>query len=314
MKKIYISLRPFIKYLVKIIWPVWIFEKGNEESLRYAYIGISTVLVSIIALAFFSYQAFANNFILHGFVQIIFAASLVLLVLYYRITNDSRHFAAEAGVFLFGLYCFYIIIYGAVGSTTFVWAYAFPITTMFILGSRKGAFVLLLFFLPMVTMLFFDNYFPFVTHYSYNLKLRFTLSLLVVSILSYLYQRIIENYSEKLNHTMEELIKTKDNIEHQVVERTYEVHQTNEKLLHEIEKRKKVETEREALISELQEALKEIRKLSGLLPICSSCKKIRNDEGDWEHLEVYICNRSEAEFTHGICPDCTKRLYPGIIE
>lgn len=314
MRKIFISLRPFIKYLVKIIWPARIFEKGNEESLKYSYIGISTVLVSIIAFAFFSYQAFTNNYILHGFVQIILAILLVLLVSYYRTTKNSRHYSAEAGIFLFGIYCLYIIMFGAVGSTTFVWSYAFPITTLFLLGSRRGFIALILFFVPMFIMLFFDDYFSFVTYYSYNLKLRFTLSLLVVSILSYLYQRIIENYSEKLNHTMEELIKTKDNIEHKVIERTYEVHQTNEMLLHEIEERKKVEKERESLISELQDALKEIRRLSGLLPICSSCKKIRNDEGDWEYLEVYISNRSEAEFTHGICPECTQRLYPGVLK
>lgn len=51
-------------------------------------------------------------------------------------------------------------------------------------------------------------------------------------------------------------------------------------------------------------------KLSGLLPICSSCKKIRNAEGAWEAIEVYVRNRSEADFTHGICQECMARLYP----
>ena len=74
--------------------------------------------------------------------------------------------------------------------------------------------------------------------------------------------------------------------------------------------RKHAEVERERLILELRDALSKIRTLSGLLPICSSCKKIRNDKGYWEQLEVYISNRSEADFSHGICPDCAKRLYP----
>jgi len=60
----------------------------------------------------------------------------------------------------------------------------------------------------------------------------------------------------------------------------------------------------------LETALSEVKQLSGLLPICASCKKIRDDEGDWEHLEVYIRARSSADFTHGICPECMDELYP----
>jgi PAS domain S-box-containing protein len=78
----------------------------------------------------------------------------------------------------------------------------------------------------------------------------------------------------------------------------------------EITERKKAEEAREKLISELQQALSEVKTLSGMLPICASCKKIRNDKGYWEQIESYIGERSEAEFSHGICPDCIKKLYP----
>ena len=61
---------------------------------------------------------------------------------------------------------------------------------------------------------------------------------------------------------------------------------------------------------QLQKALSEIKELSGLLPICSSCKKIRNDNGYWEQIEGYIRDHSKAEFSHSICPDCAKKLYP----
>ena len=54
----------------------------------------------------------------------------------------------------------------------------------------------------------------------------------------------------------------------------------------------------------------EIKKLSGFIPICSSCKKIRNDEGYWQQVEQYVSEHSEAQFSHGICPDCVKKLYP----
>ena len=61
---------------------------------------------------------------------------------------------------------------------------------------------------------------------------------------------------------------------------------------------------------ELKEALTKVKILSGFLPICSSCKKIRDDKGCWNKIETYIRNHSEAEFTHGICPDCAAKHYP----
>jgi hypothetical protein len=76
----------------------------------------------------------------------------------------------------------------------------------------------------------------------------------------------------------------------------------------------KNEKAREKIILQLQETLDDVKKLSGLLPICSSCKNIRNDEGYWEQVEKYIKERSEADFSHGICPQCAKKLYPEIYE
>ena len=77
-----------------------------------------------------------------------------------------------------------------------------------------------------------------------------------------------------------------------------------------ISKRKREEAEWLRLIHELTEALAHVKTLSGLLPICASCKKIRDDKGYWQQVETYIRDRSDADFTHGICPDCVKKLYP----
>ncbi|OKY75519.1 MAG: hypothetical protein BM485_07220 [Desulfobulbaceae bacterium DB1] len=64
----------------------------------------------------------------------------------------------------------------------------------------------------------------------------------------------------------------------------------------------------------LEEALERVKLLSGLLPICASCKKIRDDKGYWKQIESYIRDHSEARFSHGICPECLKRFYPDIAE
>jgi len=79
-----------------------------------------------------------------------------------------------------------------------------------------------------------------------------------------------------------------------------------------ITERRKALQERERLISELREALAKVKTLSGMLPICAWCKKIRDDHGYWKQIEVYIEQHSEAEFTHGVCPECAKRIYPDL--
>lgn len=63
---------------------------------------------------------------------------------------------------------------------------------------------------------------------------------------------------------------------------------------------------------ELQDALDKVKLLSGYLPICASCKKIRDDKGYWQEVESYIDSHSEAQFSHGICPECIQKLYPEI--
>jgi DNA-binding NtrC family response regulator len=68
--------------------------------------------------------------------------------------------------------------------------------------------------------------------------------------------------------------------------------------------------ERQRLMTELQTALEHVKQLQGYLPICANCKKIRDDQGYWNQIETYIANHSEAKFTHGICPECVKKLYP----
>jgi two-component system, response regulator PdtaR len=68
------------------------------------------------------------------------------------------------------------------------------------------------------------------------------------------------------------------------------------------------------LNEELQAALATVKTLSGLLPICASCKKIRDDQGYWQQVEVYIREHADVEFTHGLCPDCLIKLYPDFYE
>jgi hypothetical protein len=77
-----------------------------------------------------------------------------------------------------------------------------------------------------------------------------------------------------------------------------------------ITERKQVEKDRDKLIVDLQKSLSEVKTLRGFLPICSHCKKIRDDKGYWNQIESYIQKHSETEFSHSICPECAKNYYP----
>jgi DNA-binding response OmpR family regulator len=90
-----------------------------------------------------------------------------------------------------------------------------------------------------------------------------------------------------------------------------ELQQANETLRMEAEERKRAEAERERLIAELQAALTDVKTLSGIIPICAGCKKIRDDQGYWNQLECYISEHSLARFSHGYCPDCLEKFLPG---
>ncbi len=108
----------------------------------------------------------------------------------------------------------------------------------------------------------------------------------------------------------EALRSARDRLEEKVKERTAELLKANEHLVMEIAERERAEQEQAKLVYELQEALAKLKTLSGLLPICASCKKIRDDKGYWTQVEVYVRDHSEADFTHSICPECATKLYP----
>jgi hypothetical protein len=102
-----------------------------------------------------------------------------------------------------------------------------------------------------------------------------------------------------------ELRQFNELLEQRIAERT-------EELSIEVAERKRYGVERDKVVVELQEALSQIKNLKGLLPTCASCKRIREDEGTWIEMESYIQNHSEAKFSHGICPQCAKKLYPDL--
>jgi methyl-accepting chemotaxis protein len=112
----------------------------------------------------------------------------------------------------------------------------------------------------------------------------------------------VQALASSFNAMIDRVRSSKEDLERRVEERTAELSVANEELL-------RLNREKELAIDRLQEALDKISTLRGLLPICAACKKIRDDEGYWNQIETYISKHTEAEFSHGICPDCAKELY-----
>ena len=87
---------------------------------------------------------------------------------------------------------------------------------------------------------------------------------------------------------------------------------SRDELEREVVERKRAEAKREKILADLQDALADVKALSGLLPICAHCKKIRDDGGYWNQIEEYIKDHSEADFSHSVCPECMKKHFPDI--
>ena len=165
----------------------------------------------------------------------------------------------------------YNISIGSGSGTAIYWLFPFPLIFVFLLGKKEGGVFSAIFFCLLCVVL--TNPFPLESYpYPVGISLRFLVSLLFVTLLAYGLEASREKYAHLLTQEHTTLLKEKQNLE---------------------------------------KALREIKTLSGLIPICSNCKKIRNDKGYWQQVETYMRDHSTADFSHSICPECFKKLYPG---
>lgn len=117
----------------------------------------------------------------------------------------------------------------------------------------------------------------------------------------------VRSLASSFNAMIDRVRSSNEELERRVEERTAELSIANEELL-------RINLEKEMAIDGLKEAMNKISTLRGLLPICAACKKIRDDKGYWNQIETYIMEHTDADFTHGICPDCAKELYGEYLE
>jgi CRP-like cAMP-binding protein len=127
--------------------------------------------------------------------------------------------------------------------------------------------------------------------------------------LSKVYEQMKEEMAER-RRVEEQLHRHRDELEEQVRQRTRALDELNQNLRLKIEAHKQVEAEKEILIAELRQALQRVTALSGLLPVCVVCKKVRDDKGYWQQLEAYLAEHAGAEIQPSICAACSEKRYP----
>ena len=180
--------------------------------------------------------------------------------------------AYRVGLNALALAVLYNVAIGAGKGAALYWVFVLPLLLFFFQGRRDGLISVLFVFFLLFLMLFLPG---LVHSHDYGLKtgLRFFLSFWFVTVLGYGLEASRYRFSDMLRREHDELLNEKANLEG---------------------------------------APKQIKTLTGLLPMCANCKKIRDDRGYWKQLESYLQEHSDAKFSHGICPECARELYPDI--
>jgi hypothetical protein len=171
-----------------------------------------------------------------------------------------------------GLIFFWLVSIGAGKETVLYWLHIMPLLLFFFLEKKEGMFWTAVFIGLLFIFLFVPTAFNSY-NYGFFKAIRFFLSILAVTFIGYGLESTRFRFSKMHEEKHTELLKEKE---------------------------------------QLQNALSEIKTLSGLLPICSECKRIRDDKGYWKQIESYIRKHSDADFSHSICPECAKKLYPDL--
>jgi len=202
---------------------------------------------------------------------------LFVLTVYTDLLRGQSLVADEVQLTLFALQQFFYLSVIAIAT----WRFGFGVGFFF--WGILGAFTI-----PYAAIFLSNNWHP-----------HLFLEMIIIGMVGFAEVILINAYEQGKKR----LLEYQRQLEEKVKERTVELTKTNLALERDIVERRRVEVE-------LRDALAQVKTLTGLLPICANCKKIRDDNGYWNSVEKYISSHSEAEFTHGICPECLEKLYP----
>ena len=260
-------------------------SSDNDKARFKIYSGL-TVAALVVLFAFGSYRFFRSDYVTFS---LIFASSVIFIVGWYLTLQDvGDRTYYRITIFSITLLYIYVLVVGGDDGTQILWMYTYPFFVFFLFGEKEGLIWNTILTLTIVIIFWNPANWSIVYGYLFHLKIRFLVTFVLLTLITYLFEKFRFNS-------------------------TFEIQQKNKLLQDEIVERKAAEEEKGKLINELQQALNEVKTLSGILPICASCKKIRDDKGYWSQVEVYIRDNSDAQLSHGICPECNERLYGDLL-
>ncbi len=245
-------------------------RSGDIDELRKVLILNSLMVPGIFFTGILGTVAFIQGNTFLGTIDFLLFAIQAVLFIYTRRAADLGK-PVRFAVFILCLFFLLLTAQGGIQNTGILWILIFPGVAVFLMGTWKG-FLSSLLLLSGVLGLFALQGHPLVSGaYSLSFQVRIVAVYLVLTSLSVVI--------EVLRHTIHKRLKESS-------------------------------SEKDLAIEKLNSSIKEIKTLQGILPICLHCKKIRDDEGYWQAVDQYIHNRTDARFSHALCPDCLKEHYP----
>lgn len=269
-----------IKKLVLNIIASGLSADYDLEGLRKIALENLLFLVGIIVLPIFCAIAFSKNYYSLCIVDTSLFLFLVTVFFYLRKTKN-HHSAAIFCMVVMGCVCFFFVVYGSIYNKTFyMWIFLYPPLALLLLGTVSGSVCSLLILAIVCTMFILNRYLAVLPPNIIEDEIRFGAVYISIYVIAFVMEKVRQAMQDRLNISNSKLEKTI--------------------------------TEKEDLIRKLQKTIDEVAVLRGILPICSQCKKIRDDKGYWHQVETYFRVHSGADFTHSLCPECIEKLYPDI--
>lgn len=201
--------------------------------------------------------------------------SLVFLILlrlcFYLRTTGNTSKTSKAAMATMSAFFLFLTVQGGADNTAILWTLVFPLLSVSLLGTKQGTVLSLLLLTGILFVFALEDTSIVTSHYSTAFQIRITAVYIISVILATLFEELRRRIHDNLR-------------------------QSNQ--------------EKELAIEKLNKSIEEINTLQGIIPICLNCKRIRDDDGYWQAVEEYFVHKTEAQFSHALCPDCATKLYP----
>ncbi|MBN2514970.1 MAG: hypothetical protein JXC33_02940 [Deltaproteobacteria bacterium] len=265
----------------KLIWNIitsGLRADHDLEVLRKIVLKNLLLLVGFVTLPILCIVVYSEKHYILFIIDSAFFLFLVAIFFYLR-KSKNHDSAAVIGTMAMGVLFFFFVVYaGVYNKTYYIWAFLYPLLSLFLLGTVRGSFFSLLLLGIVCTLFIVARHMAFMPSYDIEKEIRFGAVYITIYLIAFVMEKVRQAIQDRLNISKSKLEKTI--------------------------------AEKEHLIQKLQKTIDEVTVLRGILPICSHCKKIWDDKGYRHQVESYFSTHSEAGFTHGICPECMKELYP----